>query len=451
MRGPAAPVDPEVLDAPTPIPEDPFLPHVAEALDPGAMLALFRRELTPTRGFGIKACTVDRIRYRRGARAVVQYTVGLVGPSGSEQREQWITALLYPKERARQVWGKLQRTLPAIAGPGGVLPPVAFASDSGLILQVFPVDRRLPSLPALMDPERFVSRLLPPRGALPGAWTAQPVRYRAGLGCALRWCLDASSNGKDTWYVKAYRDHQGARTHEALLALASAGDKGGFTVPEPVAYLEDCRALVQEEVTGPSLSDILLAKDDAAPVMKHLAEALATFHREAPAPARRRAKCDELDDVRRAAALVSWVRPTLTDAAQSLVSRVAGRLGDVEPGATHGDLKPDHIVMSGDGLTLLDFDWFSNSDPVVDAGSMVARLTGMALRRPAMAERIEAAGQVFADAYFAQVPSTWRRRFPPHHAAALLQEAAGCFRHQLPNWPELMNVAVQRATDALSG
>ncbi len=443
-------VDRRELASPTPIPEDPVLLHLVEALDPAAMLALFRRELTRPCGFGIEGCTVDRIRYRRGARAVVQYTVRLAGPSGGEQREQWITTLLYPQERARQVWGKLQRTVPPIAGPGGVLPPVAFASDSGLILQVFPVDWRLPSLPRLMNPERFASRFLPPRDALPGAWTVQPVRYRAGLGCALRWCLDAGSNGRHTWYVKAYRDHQGARTHEALLALGSVGGRDGFTVPEPVAYLTECRALVQEEVTGPSLSDILLAKDDVAPVMKRLAEALATFHREAPTPERRRAASDELDEVKRAAALVSWVRPPLTDAVQRLISDIADGLDDAEPTATHGDLKPDHIVQSGDGLALLDLDWFSSSDPVVDAGSMVARLTGMALRHPAVAGRIEAAGRAFADAYFTRVPSTWQRRFPPHHAAALLQEAAGCFRHQLPSWPELMDTAVQRATDALS-
>jgi aminoglycoside phosphotransferase (APT) family kinase protein len=147
---------------------------------------------------------------------------------------------------------------------------------------------------------------------------------------------------------------------------------------------------------------------------------------------------------------VSWVRPALTDAVQSLVSDIADRLDDVEPTATHGDLKPDHIVLSGDGLALLDLDWFSSSDPVIDAGAMVARLTGIALRHPTVAGRIEAAGRAFAAAYFARVPSTWEQRFPPHHAGALLKEAAGCFRHQLPTWPEQVDVAVQRATDALS-
>ena len=250
--------------------------------------------------------------------------------------------------------------------------------------------------------------------------------------------------------MKAYRDLQGARTHRALLALRSALSGRGFTVPEPVAYLEDHRALFQEEVSGRSLADVLLARDDTAPVMERVAEALAAFHREVPAPARRRTKSDELDDVRRAAALVTWVRPALTDTVQGVVACVAERLDDVKPAATHGDLKPDHIVLSGDSLTVLDLDWFAGSDPVTDVGSMIAPLTGMAYRRPPLAPWIEGVGRAFADAYFARVPSTWQRRFPPHDAAALLHEAAAFFRHQLPNWPHLMDAIVQRAMEVLS-
>lgn len=434
--------------SPARVPEDPALPHLAEALDPVAMLTLFRRDLAPAGGFGIEDCRVDRIRYRRCERAIVQYTVRLVAPSGGEG-EQWITALLYPRERASQVWGKLQRSVPAIADAGALLPPVAFAPDSGLILQAFPVDRWLPSLPTLVNPGRLASELTQPWGPAPGVLTAEAVRYRAGLGCALRWHLKARWNRSDTRYVKAYPDHQGAWTHRALLAVGTALGGRGFSVPEPVAYLEDHRALIQEEVAGTSLTDVVLAKDDAAALVDRVAEALATFHREAPAPARRRTRSDELDDVRRAAALVSWVRPALTERAQSVVACVAEGLEDVEPAATHGDLKPDHIVLRGDGVTVLDLDWFSGSDPVTDVGSMIARLTGMAYRRPSLAARIEGFRRIFAEAYFARVPSIWQRRLPPHHAGALLHEAAGCFRQQLPNWPVLMDAIVQRAMEVL--
>src|SRR5207247_10691673 len=120
MTGAAAFVDRGVLVSPARVPEDPALPHLAEALDPVAMLTLFRRDLAPAGGFGIEDCRVDRIRYRRCERAIVQYTIRLVAPSGRD-REQWITALLYPREQASQVWAKLQRTVPATAAAGRVL------------------------------------------------------------------------------------------------------------------------------------------------------------------------------------------------------------------------------------------------------------------------------------------------------------------------------------------
>jgi len=414
------------------------------------MLTLFRQELALGRGLGIESCAVDRVRYRRGVRAVIQYTVRLISPSEGQRLEQWVTGLVYPQERARQVWSKLQKIVPEVHGAGFRLPPAAFARGSSLILQTFPFDRRLPSLTALVDPGRLAPRLPHPERATPGVWKAEPVRYRAGLGCALRWHLDGGcpSNGL-TWYVKAYRDNQGANTHQALRALRSAGSTNGFIVPQPVAYLDDHRALVQEEVTGPSLAAVILGREDPSPVMDRVAGALARFHRTAVVPAASRGTTYLLAEIRRAAALVSWVRPSLTDAALSVVARVSEGLDEAQPLTTHGDLKPEHILLSGEGVTFLDLDSFSGSDPVVDVGSMVARLAGMALRHPAMAAPIEASSRAFADAYFARVPAVRKRRFPLHVAGALLQEAAGCFRHQLPSWPELMDAIVQRSLEAL--
>lgn len=446
MKAPAS--EERAQDALTSVPEDPSLPLLTAALDPAAMLLLFRREFARMHGFHIESCSVDRIRYRRGARAVVQYKVRLVGPSGFDAREQWITALLYPRERARQVWKKLQRNVPTNAS-GGVLPPVAMVSESNLILEVFPFDRRLASLPALLKPQDLPFQIPGPWAAAPKHWTAEAVRYRAGLGCAIRWRHSDYPNGEGGLYVKAYRDEQGGETYRTLLSLGTALDGHTLTVPEPVAYLPDHRALVQREVTGRSLIEIL-ENDDAPDVMTRVAQALAMFHRDAPLPERARSLFSLLDDMRRASALVSWVRPTLAEKAQSVVAEIADRLDEAEPAATHGDLKPDHILLGEDGFTLLDLDSFSTCDPVVDPASMVARLTSLGLRQPAMTGRIEAAARAFADAYFALVPSSWQRRFPPHRAGALLQEAAGCFRHQLPGWPALMDAVMGRALAALA-
>jgi len=66
-------------------------------------------------------------------------------------------------------------------------------------------------------------------------------------------------------------------------------------------------------------------------------------------------------------------------------------------------------------------------------------------------EWARAAAAIFAEEYFAHVPSAWRERFPLHCAGALIEVAGGMFRRQERRWPERVAAAVQEARNALSG
>ncbi len=436
-----APARAERRSVEPPVPDDPALPGLAVALDPAAALPMLSRAFAP---LPITGCRADRVRYRRGARAVVQYSVRFEEASGP--RDRWVTALVYPPERAREVLKKLRTGSPST--PTGGIPTVKDDPESKLVLQVFPFDRRLPSLGALTDPEPLVSRLGGPAGE-PGTWTAVPVRYRAGLACALRWRLDArDGTGGTTWYVKAYRDEQGLRTGATLAALSSRGTARKFTVPRPVGYLDDHRTLVQEESPGASLADVVAGSDDPGPVMERVADALVALQREASADTRR-GHADLAVHVQRAASLISWVRPDLGRTAAAVAARAVDGLLEVDPLTAHGDLKPEHVLPGDAAVTFLDLDSVTRTDPVLDAGSMAARLHGLALLHPESASRIEDAGRAFVDAYFARVPSSWWPRFRLRHAGALLHEAAGCFRQQRPRWPEIMDAVVRRAAETL--
>jgi hypothetical protein len=444
--------DAPVLDQP--FPWDPVLP-LARALDPSAMLSIFRQRLAPERDVRFEQCSVDVVRYRPGARATVQYTVRTIDGATGERSERWITALLYPPERARHVWRTLAMTAPSAAGTGDVLPPVALAPDAHILLQTFPFDRWLPSLPDLLEPAVFADRLSPPGNVRGGRWSAEPIRYRAGLGCAFRWSLEAPGP-QGTWYAKAYPDDQGAVTFGVLRGLRARRDRvapqaEAVDVPEGLVYLERHRALVQKEVPGRPLSDFLLDENDLVPLMQRVAQGLARWQASLPMPAPPRATGDGLEDARRAGELVSWVQPSLGDTVREVVARVADRQEEVVPACTHGDFKPDHVVVRADRIAFLDLDSYSLGDPIRDVGSMLARMAAMALRHPAAAGRIAAAGRTFVEAYFERVPSGWIERLPSCHARALLVEAAGCFRHQARGWAGMMETLVQQAFEALDG
>lgn len=417
------------------IPPDPALPHVSRALDPMAMADVISRSLSRRGDVRLESCAIDRVRYRPGSRAVVQYAVQVEGGPAGERGDTWVTALLYPPARAEQVWGKLARKAGWVTEGF-----VGFDPELSLILQRFPFDRRLPSLPDLMRPAQMDLSDGGRRG-----WVAHPVRYRAGLGCAVRW--DTPGAAGPARYVKVYRDDQGRSTDRTLRALRdrrrTADPSEGFDVPAPVAYLEDHRALVQEAVSGRSLADVVTRDDDPEPVVRRVACALAAWHAEPPVPASR-TRGDEPEHLRRMAALVSRLRPSSTSAVARLLAR-AETHPDFEPATMHGDLKPDHVMVRPDGLSLLDLDSSAPGDPAMDVASMVARFTAMAVREPALGPRAAKAARAFLHSYLDRAPSGTRARVEHHLGPALLHEAAGCFRYQLPEWPDMMDELVRLA------
>jgi Phosphotransferase enzyme family len=449
----------------TAFPADPSLLQLAIASDPELMLEVFRTHLRPlTRETcHIQACQVSRIRYRRGARCVLQYTLRLVEPDTGRERNQWVTGVIDAAGRAERAWQRLRAVDPA-QGVSEAFPtfePFCFIPTLKMLVQVFPYDRRLPGLCRLMTkPSPDLEPLLL-GGFGSGGWRAEhydvePIRYRAQLGAVLRYSVHArdAATGREEekrFYVKIYRDEEGERAHQVLQALWERAEGGeGFIVGRPMAYLKSLHALVQEEAPGVSLQQILLENSGTAAVRK-VAWTLAVFHQEDLAMTRRHSCEDEIADLKRAGALLQWACPRLKTEVEAIVSAVAKDLEDVPPGPTHRDLKPDHILLDGDRLALIDLDWFTGADPVLDAAALLATISSMPFRFPVPHDRVRTAARTLAEEYFIHVPRAWRRRLPMHYAGAALREAVGFFRRQEPDWPETIAALVEEARDSLTG
>ncbi|HEX5699825.1 MAG TPA: hypothetical protein VFX77_04205, partial [Rubrobacter sp.] len=270
---------------------DPVFPGLGVASDPEMMREILQKHLQPLNGkaYDVRDCRLSRIRYRRGARCVLQYTLRLVEADTGSERIQWITGVMYADDKTRRKWEKLRISYPReISEITSTFEPFSFIPDLGMLVQVFPYDRRLPALPLLIAqplPE-LESPLLARFG--PGnwrteVWNVEPVRYRAGLGAALRLTVqgqdDATSRRIERrFYAKVYRDEvQGQRTHQVLRALwkQARADGEGFTVARPLAYLSGHRTLLQEEAPGTALEEILLGERDTTGAVRRVARALA--------------------------------------------------------------------------------------------------------------------------------------------------------------------------------
>ena len=461
-----------------PFPYDPSFPQLGVATDLELMREVFQRHLKPLDGkaYHVRECRIFGIRRQPALRRfMLQYILRLVDPRTGCERDQWVTGMMYSgwrtrwmleKLRFQRVWERLRRSGPgrgSAAEASSTFAPAYYVPELEMLVQMFPYDHRLPALPLLMvgPPPELEPLLLSRFG--PGdwqaeAWEAEPVRYQAELRATLRLTVRARDTAtgraaEKRFYVKVYHNEKGEQTHEVLRELWSRAESGdaGFTVGRPVAYLSSLRVLVQEEVVGTSLEDMLLRGDDVTPVMRRVAIDLAALHLNQTGTSRRHRLGEEVARLARASRLLRWACPHLGPEIEEIVDAVVAGLREVPPAPTHVDLKPDHIMLDGDRLILIDLDGFARADPILDVARLSAYLTNAPLRSSLHHDYLRVVAQTFVEEYFAHVPEAWRERFPFHYAGACLRLALGLWRRQPPGWPTKVESVVKEAKNSLTG
>jgi hypothetical protein len=445
-------------------PADSTFPHLEIAGNPETMRGVFEEHLRSVGegNYRVTDCRVSRVRYRKGKRCVLQYTLRLAEPDTGFERIQWVTGVMYAEDVTRRKWEKLRLVDPGkIPDVFSTFEPFAYLPALGMLVEVFPYDRKLPTLPLVMagpSPELEPSILahFGPGDWHTEAWNVEPIRYRAELAATLRITVQArdETTGRTDerrFYAKVHHDDDGVRTYHALQALWNrAGGNDEFTVGRPVAYLDGLRTLLQEESPGTPLQDLILREEDARPAVRAAATALAALHlSRVPTPRLHRLP-NEVAMLERTGRLLLWARPNLGAKIEKIVGAVIASLKEVPTAPTHRDLKPDHILLDNDRPTLIDFDAFAEADPVLDVAHILAHLAGMRFRFPHLQEdRWRTAMQTFAEEYFAHVPNAWRDRLPVHYAGSTVKVAVGFFRRQEPDWPNKIATLLEEAEESL--
>jgi tRNA A-37 threonylcarbamoyl transferase component Bud32 len=457
-----------------PFPADPNLPHLEAAKDPERMREVFQGHL---RSLGeeahqVRECEISRIRYRR-ADCSVQYALRLAEPGTGRERSQLVTGTMFAGGRTRQMWEKLRRSEPERETPDASSPafePFFYIPQLDMLVEVFPYDRELPALPRLVEgpPSELEPLLLARFG--PGdwrfeAWDVEPVKYLPERRATLR--LTARAREAQTgraeerrFYAKVYSDGEtGERIHRVTRALWEKAGAGGerFTVARPIAYLGDGRrTLIQEEAPGTLLRDrILSLEEDATPAVRKTARALAVLHLDHVVDhvvtPRRTHLQKEVANMERIGELLRPNCPHLGPRIEEIVGAVVAGLEEGVPAPTHGDFKPDNILLDGDRLALLDFDEFTEADPVQDAARFLAHLTAMPLSFALPHDRARAYARAFAEEYFAHVPEAWRDRLPLHYARNVFKMAPNFLQRPQPGWPDKIEALIEEAEDSLAG
>jgi hypothetical protein len=442
------------------------------------MKEVFQRHLRPLdkKAYQILDCQIFQTRHQQ-ARWTVQYVLHLAEPGTGRSQRQWVTGMMcaedqtrWARMKKRWLWWmreRLRRFAPrrGIVGTSPAFAPFYYIPDLDMLVQVFPYDRQLPALPLLIagPPTELEPLLLARFGSgdwQTESWDAEPVRYLAEKRATLRLTVRArhvttGRTEEKRFYAKVYHDEEkGKQTYEVLRTLwenASAGGEG-FTVGRLVAYLSDLRALIQEEVTGTSLQDMLHRGDDVTPAVRRVARALAALHLDSMTLSQRRPLQREVNILGKAGELIQGTCPHLKSEIEEIIGTIVAGLEEVPPVPSHCDFLPAHIVFDGDHLVLLDLDEFAGADPLLDVTRLLSPLANAPLRYPLQErDRARMAARAFVQEYFTCAPKTWRTRLPLYYAIAVLKMAGAISRRRASGACDEIETLVGEARDSLAG
>jgi len=425
------------------IPHDDALPQLAQALDPDAMQAAFEASV-----FGadarcrVRACQLERIRYKPGKKCLVCYRLQIDDAIGQGTREQLITVRLYQAGGSHSRFARAGRET-LVAPKFGR--PLTHLPDLDMVAWSFPNDRKLKGLPRLADPAYLRAELLSPLVARHvganwriAALTHELAHYNPEHTCTVRVELQLEHNQTGerqscVLYGKTYYDDEGAKTYEVMRQLweQQHGAPGGLRIPQPLDYDPKLRLLWQEGLPGQTLTAIEMESSDFPVWLERAAVAVAALH-QARVACNRSASLDA--SVAKLKEMREWlpsVRPSCRPLLEPLVDHLvahAAFLGEQPNVLLHGDLHSQNFLLVGQEVALIDLDDATCGSPWQDIAGFIASLLHRGLTLWAPGAVLANAVAVFLRSYKQNAP--WR--IAPQNlnwfvaTYLIIQRVAGC-------------------------
>jgi aminoglycoside phosphotransferase (APT) family kinase protein len=261
----------------------------------------------------------------------------------------------------------------------------------GMNAQVSPLDAQFPQLVRMSDP-LHVSEMLKPAYAASDlasdrsrrdGYAVTSIRYRLGHRHVLRYDpLDSAKGG--TVFAKLYTGEEGPHAFDVARQVADwlAEHGEGVRSVRPLGYVAEDGVVLYPRVQGAPLSEHLRRRpsQDVGRFLERAGAALRTLHHLPPAVASHLRPHHFAAVVSKIAHDSDQIRMLLPsvgapiDAQLKRAQELHKRLPQGAPTFTHGDFKAEHVWVTPDGLTLIDFDSCHFGDPALDVGKFLAEL-----------------------------------------------------------------------------
>ncbi|MFQ5478153.1 MAG: phosphotransferase family protein [Candidatus Binatia bacterium] len=286
----------------------------------------------------------------------------------------------------------------------------SFVDPPGVLLQVFPVDYRLPTLPACLDLGR-VNALL---GGRLEFTDFELVAYRPGMRAQI---LYRGSDGRDV-YGKVVVEKYGrgeAVGVQRRVAEALSATKRRFSVPVSLGRVEDLQLDLVTGIRGKKFYSSLYRRRNVDRKIGLLARAIADFHGIGTgAELREYGVYDELDTIDRWVELVSLIFPEFATDLGALHAELLYARPDPRPARAllHRDFYDQQVLFLEGRPFFVDMDTTSRGDRELDLGNFCAhlRVRGLQWNQERRCRTLE---ERFLDAYPQSIDRSrldWYRR-----------------------------------------
>lgn len=334
--------------------------------------------------------------------------------------------------------------------PEGDIPAEArLIPDIGIYVFPFQCDPALPGLRVAADEQAMTGVLAESLAE----WRAggfrilrcrvSLVRYRPGLRCTLRlnvWLHDTQRHAlvRRILFAKVYNhlsDMISAHRAMQSLSIWTPAQEARVVCARAIAVLPELRIILQESVEGTPLElylsgmerDVSEGDPRGWAGVLHSAAALAAMHTAELTVDRQRLIAAELEHLTQRALRAATVSPVdgvllirLAESLPAWCDRLAGWGAKMR--LTHGDCKPNQMLVDGEAIAILDFDNCGMADPASDVGTYMATLRQLGVWQSLRANGSSAA----------QARKVWLRaledRFLDEYCTVAKEGA--CFRHR---------------------
>lgn len=399
---------------------DPAVPGLRVLLDPSEFAATLRR-LYPS----LEICEARNLylRYKPGTNCLAAYQIK------AGQTSVDVFAKAYRRRASKRL--KKAEAKIGVNGPFGTSQSVV--ADLGLVVSVFPYDRRLRSLNKLFNDEsraRLLRKLFPES---PRLWqgSVNVLRYNPERRCVVQHLV----NGRPEAVLRFYTEH-GYRA--AWQSSKCAASRGSLRVASRLGRLNREMVLALEWLPGRVLADTLSDTAETSTALGIVGSALAELHSQYPKHPEFLIRKSEVTNLLSVADGLAFICPQIATLARRLAERLGEHLFAVPRvfGLIHGDFHAKQVVLETDKVGIIDLDEVVYGDPASDVGNFIAHLRNLVQRGILSADRVHRLSAELIDGYRNASCRASKKQVDIYTAAGLLRLAQHPFRNREHDWPQ---------------